>query len=346
MKARRAENADRIASVAPIGEEEQPNLLGDEISRELDALRRQPPSESRDAEICLFEGALGVARDLPNLRANNLRRDKLSIDIKDAIVNAKTSSYEMLPAVLERVSRLFSLVIDAVCAGLNELVQLGGITYHAVKHYQDFRLYLYNTFNSLGLDDDTCIYIGYVFVDLYAKEQYDLLMVDLSNSLLDLAATLGIPDTAISDFERVVFDFAAHAKQTTGHATTPRPAQPHDAATAPVEPVRPAVAATSGSAELAWPTEQWKGSPEELGRKQHALIAFLRRVWKPFIEDNKVLMTREILKEKDHHAAAALKGYLHRNKLPPDIPILTSDQLTEHLSDRPVSASSLPALNA
>ena len=68
-----------------------------------------------------------------------------------------------------------------------------------------------------------------------------------------------------------------------------------------------AIAAASGSAELAWPTEQRKGPPKELGRTQHALIAFLRRVWKPFIEDNKVLVTREILKEKDPQQRRRLK---------------------------------------
>jgi hypothetical protein len=71
----------------------------------------------------------------------------------------------------------------------------------------------------------------------------------------------------------------------------------------------------------------------------------LRRVWVPFIDKNNVIVTREILKDKDEEAAAALKGYLHRNKLPPDIRIFTSEQLTQHLSRRPVTAS-LPSLAA
>src|SRR4051794_33464284 len=34
-----------------------------------------------------------------------------------------------------------------------------------------------------------------------------------------------------------------------------------------------------------WPTEKWIKSPEKGSRKQHAIIAFLRRVWKPFIDE-------------------------------------------------------------
>ncbi len=116
----------------------------------------------------------------------------------------------------------------------------------------------------------------------------------------------------------------------------------------PPEPSRPvaAAAAVPPASALAWPSEKWKGSPEKLSRKRHQIVAFLRRVWVPFIEENKVIVTREILKEHDKEAAAAVKGYLHYNKLPPDIRIFTSDQLKEHLAKRPVATESLPALVA
>jgi hypothetical protein len=97
---------------------------------------------------------------------------------------------------------------------------------------------------------------------------------------------------------------------------------------------------------LSWPTEKWKGSPEHTGRKQHAIIAYLRRVWKPFIDDNSVIVTREVLKQKDSDAAAALKGYLHYNEIPRDIRIFTDDELRSHLVERPISANRLPALDA
>jgi hypothetical protein len=135
--------------------------------------------------------------------------------------------------------------------------------------------------------------------------------------------------------EKLFKDLAAEtARKTTGHVIEPP------------RPVAAAPAAAPSAPGLEWPSEKWKGSPEELSRKQHALITFLRRVWVPFIEENRVLVTREILKAHDTDAASALKGYLHRNKLPPDIRIFTTEQLQEHLSARPVSANSLPALAA
>jgi hypothetical protein len=75
-------------------------------------------------------------------------------------------------------------------------------------------------------------------------------------------------------------------------------------------------------------------------------VAFLRRVWKPFIEENRVIVTREILKAHDAKAASALRGYLQYKDMPDDVRILTSDKLREHLTQHPVAANGLPALHA
>ena len=117
--------------------------------------------------------------------------------------------------------------------------------------------------------------------------------------------------------------------------------------TAPApEPPRPVPAAAPPSSALAWPSEKWKGSPEELSGKRFQILAFLRRVWKPFIEDNKVLVTQEILKAHDTAAAKAVDNTLRYHPLPSDIPIITHDELRRHLRRRPVSVDSLAALHA
>jgi uncharacterized protein affecting Mg2+/Co2+ transport len=108
-----------------------------------------------------------------------------------------------------------------------------------------------------------------------------------------------------------------------------RPALVGDAA-------REATSSKSGG-ELTWPTEKWKGSPENLSRRRFQIVEFLRRVWKPFIEENKVIVTREILREKDTDAAEALDGYLRSRPFPKDIPILTSAELRHYLAERPVA---------
>lgn len=166
--------------------------------------------------------------------------------------------------------------------------------------------------------------------------------LDYNNSMKDaetleaFAARYGFKtvaelQTTIEEWRAAKTDFAKREN------TAPAPA-PSRLETAAAEITAPVA--------LEWPSEKWKGSPEELSRKQHALISYLRRVWVPFIDSNNVIVTREILKDKDIGAAAALKGYLHRNTMPPDIRIFTDEQLKEHLSQRPVSANRLPSLAA
>ena len=78
----------------------------------------------------------------------------------------------------------------------------------------------------------------------------------------------------------------------------------------------------------AWPSEKWKGSPEYGSRKQGALFAFLRRVWKPFIEKTGAVVTRVMLAEIDPPAAAALKSALRAApSMPPDIGIIATREL-------------------
>lgn len=106
-----------------------------------------------------------------------------------------------------------------------------------------------------------------------------------------------------------------------------------DRATAPprLEGDAPRVAGAAASVRPAWPSETWKGSPEELSRKQGAIITYLRRVWKPFIDEYHAIVTRQILKELDYSAGRALEGYLRYNPWPADIPILTSAELRRRL---------------
>lgn len=109
-----------------------------------------------------------------------------------------------------------------------------------------------------------------------------------------------------------------------------------EVATSAPEPSRPA-AAVPIACGLEWPTAKWKGSAENMSRKRFQIVAFLRRVWKPFIEENHVIVTREILREKDSDAADALDGYLRARQFPKDIPILTSAELRTCLTSRPVA---------
>jgi hypothetical protein len=125
--------------------------------------------------------------------------------------------------------------------------------------------------------------------------------------------------------EKALGDLAAAERETTSRSATATP--------------RP-----DASDGLSWPTEKWKGSDEELSRKRYQIVAFLRRVWKPFIDDNNVLVTREILKEKDYEAGRALEGVLRTKGIsdfPNDLRILTSEQLRDFLTAQPVSVSNM-----
>lgn len=79
---------------------------------------------------------------------------------------------------------------------------------------------------------------------------------------------------------------------------------------------------TSPVNDLRWPSDKWMASPEKMRRKQHAIVAFLRRVWKPFIDANNLLVTRKMLAMHDPDAAAALQAYAQRNPIPDDIRIV------------------------
>jgi hypothetical protein len=112
----------------------------------------------------------------------------------------------------------------------------------------------------------------------------------------------------------------------TPHVAEPRP-----------EPADTARATPKASDGLEWPSETWKGSTEELSRKPYGLIAYLRRVWKPFIDENNVIVTKSILKKRDPSLAAALKTYLqHVGELPDDIRIMSDDELKECIASHPI----------
>ena len=138
----------------------------------------------------------------------------------------------------------------------------------------------------------------------------------------DYQAALGVPP-------HLGVDAAARRREAAATETTARakePPRPDDAA---------APAATAAAPDLEWPNEKWKGSPEELSRKRYQIVAFLRRVWKPFIDKNNVVVTRQVLMERDKAAALALKGYLRAHDMPDDVGIVSDKQLKQYISDRP-----------
>jgi tetratricopeptide (TPR) repeat protein len=120
-------------------------------------------------------------------------------------------------------------------------------------------------------------------------------------------------------------------------AITARGEAPAETATVHLEHAAKETTTPKPSDGPAWPTEKWKGSPEELSRKIFAIVAFLRRVWKPFIEETGALVTRKVLADRDPKAALALKGFLRAHDMPRDIRILSDQKLKEYiLSERPV----------
>jgi hypothetical protein len=118
------------------------------------------------------------------------------------------------------------------------------------------------------------------------------------------------------------------ARQTTGRAkATVRPKGAAKETTATPKP--------SDGPE--WPSEKWKGSPEELSRKPFAIFAFLRRVWKPFIDETGALVTRQMLIERDRDAGLALKGALRGHRpMPGDIRIVRTRELKNTVGEGPI----------
>jgi hypothetical protein len=103
-------------------------------------------------------------------------------------------------------------------------------------------------------------------------------------------------------------------------------------------------AAAYRATAAAWPSEKYDNSPERGSRKQQNILAFLRRVWKPFIEENNVLVTRQVLERQDPDAWRALKSYFRSsgNTLPPDIPILKSSEARDVIAERPTAPAPKP----
>jgi tetratricopeptide (TPR) repeat protein len=119
----------------------------------------------------------------------------------------------------------------------------------------------------------------------------------------------------------------AHREDMVRGTGKPRPVPVDDAA-------REAISSKL-SRELAWPAEKWRGSPEALSRKRYQIIAFLRRVWKPFIDNNDVIVTRAVLRERDVEAGRALDGYLRYHDMPADLRIIGDKQLKQFVAERP-----------
>jgi hypothetical protein len=84
---------------------------------------------------------------------------------------------------------------------------------------------------------------------------------------------------------------------------------------------------------IEWPRDRWESAPEKLSRKQHAIEAFMRRVWKPFIEESGAVVTLAMLRNVDHRAAGAWANYVSRSGPVADIPIISTNDLSR--PDRP-----------
>jgi len=145
------------------------------------------------------------------------------------------------------------------------------------------------------------------------------------HAVADDALKSGVP---LAEFRDAIKKLTAKA-ETTAHGPAARAAESPRPETAP--------------APLAWPSEKWKGSPEELSRKQHAIVGFLRRVWVPFIDGNNLLVTRGMLAEHDEDAAAAVKNYVRNNPLPPDIRLPRGRDLRKVAAGRPLLTADVAA---
>jgi hypothetical protein len=95
--------------------------------------------------------------------------------------------------------------------------------------------------------------------------------------------------------------------------------------------------APSAAEGLQWPSEKWKRSPEALSRKQHAVVRFLERVWRPFLDDCGFPVTRAMVAERDGELGNAVAAYVKLNALPENIRIVRTRDL-KRMAERPAVA--------
>jgi hypothetical protein len=154
-------------------------------------------------------------------------------------------------------------------------------------------------------------------------EYYSLAVMEYEERLiLQVADFCG---TSKADARQMLLDCKGRVAQETTSATGAKLRSPAREESPP--PV--AVAAP------AWPSEKWETSRERGSRKQHAIFGFLRRVWKPFIDETGAVVTRRILAEVDGPAAAAVKSALRSGPMPDDIRIVATKDLKNHAATRP-----------
>jgi tetratricopeptide (TPR) repeat protein len=116
-----------------------------------------------------------------------------------------------------------------------------------------------------------------------------------------------------------------------GERGSPRPRQSSP-------PLAKASHEVTRSAQIGWPTEKWKES-DEYKFRGHDFYAFLRRVWKPFIDAHNGPVTRKMLEAADPDAAHTLKSVLRSKPLPSDIRILKDRDLKTLVAQRQVAIS-------
>jgi hypothetical protein len=140
---------------------------------------------------------------------------------------------------------------------------------------------------------------------------YNKPAMDTATAYAIVARDLG---KSVEDLQKLRTDDAARA--TTSRSATATPQAP-----APVA--------------QEWPSEKWETSPEKAFRKQHAIVAYLRRVWTPFIENTGAVVTVAMLTKIDEKGGLALSQYLKNHDMPSDIPIVKTKELSGGLAERP-----------
>jgi tetratricopeptide (TPR) repeat protein len=91
-----------------------------------------------------------------------------------------------------------------------------------------------------------------------------------------------------------------------------------------------------------WPSEKWATSPEKMSRKLHAIEAYMRRVWKPFIEETGAVVTFAMLRKIDKKAGEAWASYVVSHGAVADIPIVSTKELAGTVSERPAVFAGSP----
>lgn len=292
-----------------------------------------------------FIDALIAARQAVALAPGSIRAHKArsEVEVRTAISSFDDSFDDLAVAQLRRIEDLshqnnyyqlaVALAVDICRIRANEIAKLGHteeafnelskITELFCKYNQDTENEIdIRTFFERGRRLKKLLYIhkhkennlNIESIESYIERLYDLSTMDNQEHLLSLFKESGL---TFAQLKTAITSFKAENA----------PAVPQDKAMT-----------QGGVAAPTWPSEKWETSSENTGvgaRKAHKIIAYMRRVWKPFIEETGAVVTRDILKIKDREAESALTRYLERHPMPKDLLILYPEELKEISADRP-----------